>query len=70
LGRITEIADRCVHWLRPRWAGRIAFWRDLLQAALANEGFALERARLHGIQLLAAELRALERPGPGSVQRR
>ena len=51
-----------MHWLRPRWAGRVAFWRDLLQAALANEGLALERARLHGIQLLAAELRTLERP--------
>ena len=59
--QITELADQHAGWLRPRWVTRIGFWRDLLEAAIANDGLALERARLQGVQLLAAELRALER---------
>jgi len=47
-------------WLRPRWAGRVRIWRELLEAAISGEGLALEMARLHGVQLLATELKALE----------
>ncbi|MBV8742612.1 MAG: hypothetical protein JOZ12_12560 [Sinobacteraceae bacterium] len=65
LRQITEVAARYQHWLRPRWAVDLGFWRDLLEAALADEGLALERARLHGVQLLATELRTLEQVGRG-----
>jgi len=60
LRQVTEVAARYQHWLRPRWATRLGFWRELLEAAVADEGVSLERARLHGVQLLASELRALE----------
>ena len=60
--QITELADQHPGWLRPRWAGRVEFWRDLLEAAIANEGLALERARLQGVLWLGAELRTLEHP--------
>ena len=58
--QITELADQHPGWLRPRWAGRISLWKNLLASAIANDGLALERARMHGVQLLATELRALE----------
>jgi len=58
--QITELAIQHAGWLRPRWSGRVKIWRELLSAAIAGEGSKLERARLHGVQLLAMELRALE----------
>jgi hypothetical protein len=44
-------------WLRPRWSARPQVWQELLLAAASGEGTALERARLHGLTLLAAESR-------------
>src|SRR5437763_16844725 len=41
----------------PRWPTRVRVWRELLLAAAAGEAPALERARLHGLTLLAAEAR-------------
>lgn len=58
--QITELANQHSGWLRPRWAGRANIWRDLLASAIADDGHALEMARLHGVQLLAMELRALD----------
>jgi hypothetical protein len=46
-------------------------WRELLLAAAAGEVPALERARLHGLTLLAAEARgslpARSAPGRGTA---
>jgi hypothetical protein len=58
LTRIHELAERHPEWMRPRWPTRIRVWRELLLAAASGEVVALENARMHGIQLLAAECRA------------
>ncbi len=58
--QVTELANQHAGWLRPRWAGRVKMWRDLLVAAISGDGVRLEMSRMHGLQLLAAELRALE----------
>jgi hypothetical protein len=58
--QVTELANQHAGWLRPRWAGRVRIWRELLMAAISGEDLALEMARLHGVQLLATELKALE----------
>jgi hypothetical protein len=58
LRQIYELAERHPDWLKPRWPGRVKVWRELLLAAASGEGVALERARMHGLQLLAAESRA------------
>ncbi len=58
--QVTELANKHAGWLRPRWAGRVRVWRELLLAASSPQGVALEMARLHGVQMLAMELRALE----------
>ena len=60
LRQVTELADQHAGWLRPRWTGRVRVWRELLVAAISGEGVPLEMAHLHGVQLLAMELRALE----------
>ncbi len=57
--QITLLADEHANWLRPRWPGRPAIWRELLAAAIQDDGLALQKAQLHGVQLLATELRAL-----------
>jgi hypothetical protein len=58
LSQIHELAARHPDWLRPRWPGRVKVWRQLLLAAASGEVVALESARMHGLQLLAAECRA------------
>ena len=58
--QLTRIAELYGGWLRPRWSGRVRVWRQLLLAALSGDEPALERARMHGVQLLATEMRALE----------
>ncbi|HWW31763.1 MAG TPA: hypothetical protein VNY70_00220 [Steroidobacteraceae bacterium] len=58
LRRVHTLAERHPEWLRPRWPSRPELWRDLLSAAAAGEGRAFERARLHGLTMLAAEARA------------
>lgn len=80
LRQVAELAERRAAWLRPRWAARTRIWRELLQAAISGEGLALEKARMHGLNLLAMELKSPEhasisdrrrtgefRPDPGSV---
>ena len=58
LRRIHALAERHPEWLRPRWPGRPQVWRELLAAADAGEPLALEQAHMHGLTLLAAEVRA------------
>jgi hypothetical protein len=58
--QVTDLANKHVDWLRPRWAGRVRIWQELLEAALGGDALELEMARMHGTQLLAHELRALE----------
>lgn len=58
--QLTELANEHAGWLRPRWAGRVRMWRELLVASISDEKLALEMVRLHGVQLLAMELKALE----------
>ena len=55
--QIQSLAELRCEWLRPRWAAQTEAWRELLLAAAAGEGAALERIRLHGFALLAAEAR-------------
>jgi hypothetical protein len=57
LRQIYALAGRHPEWLRPRWLSRPEVWQELLCAAASGEGAALERARLHGLTLLAAEVR-------------
>lgn len=64
LRQIQALAEAHPEWLRPRWPARVQVWRELLIAAAAGEASALERARLHGLALLAAEARC------GSLARR
>jgi hypothetical protein len=58
LVQVGELAERHPAWLQPRWPGRVRVWRELLSAAIAGEGPALEQARLRGLQILAADARA------------
>jgi len=58
LRRVYALAERHPEWLRPRWLGRPQVWRELLTAADAGEPRALEQAHMHGLTLLAAEVRA------------
>jgi hypothetical protein len=57
LRQIQSLAESHPGWLRPRWPARVQFWRELLLAAASGEAAALERARLRGVLLLAAEAR-------------
>jgi hypothetical protein len=57
LPQIQALGESHPQWLRPRWPARVQVWRELLLAAAAGEGRALERARLRGMPLLAAESR-------------
>jgi|HubBroStandDraft_1064217.scaffolds.fasta_scaffold44016_3 hypothetical protein len=61
LRRVHALAERHPEWLRPRWHGRPQVWRALLSAAAAGEARALEQAQIHGLTLLAAEVRAAAR---------
>lgn len=54
--QITKIAAYHTTLLMPRWPTNPAFWPDLIRLAAANDMKRLATARLHGIQLIAAEL--------------
>jgi hypothetical protein len=57
LSRVTHLAETRSHWLRPRWEHRPGIWSDLLRTAGQGDRGALERMRVRGLQLLAAEAR-------------
>jgi hypothetical protein len=61
LRQMTDLADQHAGWLRPRWPGRTRVWRELLEAGSSGDVRALEMARMHGVQLMAMELKALDR---------
>jgi hypothetical protein len=59
LRQIHDLAEMHPEWLQPRWASRPQFWRELLVSATAGDAAAMEKARLRGLQIMAAETRAL-----------
>ncbi len=69
LGQVRALAVRHPHWLRPRWTAQPGMWRELFAAAASGEAQRLERARLRGQTLLAAEARLCE-AGPVAAARR
>lgn len=64
LRQIQTLAETHLEWLRPRWPARVQVWRELLLAAVSGDVAALERARLWGLTLLAAEVRLAPAPWP------
>jgi hypothetical protein len=58
LTQIGDLADNHPAWLQPRWPHHVRIWREFLSAAVAGEGLPLQRARLRGLQILAADARA------------
>ncbi|MGH8258960.1 MAG: hypothetical protein ACREUG_04650 [Steroidobacteraceae bacterium] len=64
LRQVIQLAEGEPGLLRPRWADRLQVWRDLLTAAKGGEPAALERFRMRGLQLLAAD--ASTGTGPGA----
>ncbi|HVY82150.1 MAG TPA: hypothetical protein VG994_14265 [Steroidobacteraceae bacterium] len=59
LRQIHDLAEAHPEWLQPRWANRPQFWRELLTSATSGDAAAMEQARLRGLQIMAAENRAL-----------
>jgi hypothetical protein len=57
LSRLIHLAETRSQWLRPRWESRPKVWSDLLRTAGQGESAALERMRVRGLQLLAADAR-------------
>lgn len=55
VAQVHELGERCPGWLRPRWLKRVRLWRQMLLAAAQGDAVSLERARMQGLQLLAAE---------------
>jgi hypothetical protein len=55
--QVHELAERHCGWLRPRWLKRMRLWRQMLVAAAEGDAAGLERARMQGLQMLAAEAR-------------
>jgi hypothetical protein len=53
--QVHELAERGSGWLRPRWLKRVRLWRQMLVAAAEENAAILEGARMHGLQMLAAE---------------
>jgi hypothetical protein len=57
LSRLMRLAEARSHWLRPRWENRTAIWCDLLRMAGNAAPGTVERVRVRGLQLLAADAR-------------
>jgi hypothetical protein len=62
--QIQSLGESHPDWLRPRWAARLTFWRDLLLTAADGDTPALARARRRGVPLLAADARLVLPPAP------
>jgi hypothetical protein len=59
LRQIHDLAEMHPEWLQPRWMSKPQFWRELLLSATSGDATAMEQARLRGLQIMAAETRAL-----------
>ena len=59
LRQIHDLAELHPEWLLPRWSSRPKFWRELLLSATTGDSAAMEQARLRGLQIMAAQTRAL-----------
>lgn len=55
VSQVHELAERGSGWLRPRWLRQVQLWRQMLVAAAEDDVAALERSRMQGLQMLAAE---------------
>jgi hypothetical protein len=55
LSRLTQLAETRTQWLRPRWESRPRVWCSLLRTAGTGDSRAMERLRVRGLQLLAAD---------------
>jgi hypothetical protein len=55
VAQIHELAERYSGWLRPRWLKRVPLWRQMLVAAAEDDAVTLERSRMQGLQMLAAD---------------
>ncbi|HVC30021.1 MAG TPA: hypothetical protein VND24_02465, partial [Steroidobacteraceae bacterium] len=53
--QVHELAERYAGWLRPRWLKRVRLWRQMLVAAAEDDAVTLERSRMQGLQMMAAE---------------
>jgi hypothetical protein len=53
--QVHALAERGCGWLRPRWLKRTRLWRQMLVAAAEDDVVMLERSRMQGLQMLAAE---------------
>jgi hypothetical protein len=62
LRQVLELAEMHPEWLQPRWVVRPRMWRELLLSAISGDNRALERARMRGLQVLAAEARSVLPP--------
>jgi hypothetical protein len=56
VSQVHELAERGSGWLRPRWLKRARLWRQMLVAAAEDDVATLERSRMQGLQMLAAEV--------------
>ncbi|HXS20348.1 MAG TPA: hypothetical protein VN735_03915 [Steroidobacteraceae bacterium] len=59
--QVHELAERNAAWLRPRWLKRVRLWREMLVAAAEDDVVTLERSRMQGLQMLAAEAWDMDR---------
>jgi hypothetical protein len=57
VSQVQELAEHGAGWLRPRWLRQARLWRQMLVAAAEDDSAMLERSRMHGLQMLAAEAR-------------
>jgi hypothetical protein len=55
VSQVHELAERGSGWLRPRWLNRVQLWRQMLMAAAEGDVATLERSRMQGMQMMAAE---------------
>jgi len=56
---VSELAGKHPAWLQPRWPQHVRIWREFLSAALGGDERALQQVRLRGLQILAADARAI-----------
>ena len=67
VAQVHELAERHSGWLRPRWPQRERLLRQMLVAAGEGDAVALERSRMQGLQMLAAEAWDASRAGGRTV---